>query len=165
MLKNNLLTTITSVVFIALLSGCTTKNETPSPSEPSIEYRVLMKEREEKKIYDPMLKDNAPTQRAVVDMGVVLKTHIVAYKDNSHNLIAGHDVFFWAVKPDFITTNALPKEKRQYSYQGPIVEINDAKFIDTDRKVDSESRKLEKEQAFDQKIDAFLKTEANKEVK
>lgn len=141
--------------FAMMVSGCASKDA--PKKETVVEYKVLMQEREEKKVFDPVMKDNSPTQRAVVDMGVVLKTHIVAYKDNSQNLIAGHDVFFWAVKPDFVVTNSLPKEKNKYSYKGPIVDLSDNKFIDPEKKIETESFKLERESEFDKKIDSFLK--------
>lgn len=160
MLKNNLFAFVLTI-FVLSFVGCSSKSDVPKKSEPTVEYKVLMQEREEKKVYDPVIKDNAPTQRAVVDMGVVLKTHITAYKDNNNNLIAGHDVFFWAVQPDFITTNSLPKEKKLYSYQGPMIDLGNAKFVDTDAKVETEGQKIEKEQEFDKKIDAFLKSQKN----
>jgi len=159
MLKRNLLTIVIISLIPFFVTGCSSKNEVKK-SAPVIEYKVLTQEREEKKVYDPVIKDNSPMQRAVVDMGVVLRTRIVAYKDNSQNLIADHDVFFWAVKPDFVVTNSLPKDKKQYSYQGPIVDLSDNKMVDPEKKVEKESAKLEREVEFDKKIDSFLKEQS-----
>lgn len=162
MLKNNLNQAILICLIPLIFLGCSLKNNAPKKAEPTVEYKVVMQEREEKKVYDPVMKDNSPTQRAVVDMGVVLKTRITAYKDNNHVLNASHDVFFFAVQPDFVVTNSLPKEKSKYSYPGPIVDLSESKFVDTDKKVDSESRVLEREAEFDKKIDTFLNTQNGK---
>ena len=156
MLKNKK-TLFLITAFVMMIAGCASKDA--PKKEPVIEYKVLMQEREEKKVFDPVMKDNLPTQRAVVDMGVVLKTRIVSYKDNNQNLIADHDVFFGAVKPDFVVTNSLPKEKTKYNYKGPIVDLSDSKFVNPDKKVETESSKLERESEFDKKIDSFLKTQ------
>jgi len=162
MSKNSLKLIILGCLSPLLFVGCSHKNDAVKKTEPAIEYKVVMQEREEKKVYDPVMKDNSPTQRAVVDMGVVLKTRITSYKDNNHVLNGAHDVFFFAVQPDFVVTNSLPKEKSKFSHQGPIVDLSESKFVDTDKKVDSESRVLEREAEFDKKIDSFLNTQNGK---
>ncbi|QEH06472.1 hypothetical protein [Sulfurospirillum multivorans] len=162
MSKNNIRTTILICLIPLLISGCSRKNDAPKKTEPTIEYKVVMQEREEKKVYDPVMRDNSPTQRAVIDMGVVLKTRITSYKDNNHVLNEEHNVFFFAVQPDFVVTNSLPKEKSKYSYQGPIVDFSESKFIDPEQKVNTESRVLEREAEFDKKIDSFLNTQNGK---
>jgi hypothetical protein len=54
----------------------------------------------------------------------------------------------------------LPKDKKQYSYQGPIVDLSDNKMVDPEKKVEKESAKLEREVEFDKKIDSFLKEQS-----
>lgn len=159
MSKNKYMVPLLSIFVIGLATGCSSKSSTVAPVVNVIEHKVIMQEREEKKVFDPMMKDNTPTQKAVVDMGVVLKTHVVAYKDNNHNLMAGHDVFFFAVQPDFVTTNGLPKEKNKYTYKGPLVNLSKTDVINTDKVVEDESTKFERDADFDKRIEHFLQEE------
>ena len=159
MSKNKFMIPLLFILATGLITGCSSKSSTPAPVVNVVEHKVVMKEREEKKVFDPIMKDNTPTQKAVVDMGVVLKTHIMAYKDNSHNLMVGHDVLFFAVQPDFVTTNGLPKEKTKYTYQGPLVNLSKSDVINTDKVVEDESAKFERDVDFDKRIEHFLQEE------
>jgi hypothetical protein len=97
-------------------------------------------------------------------MGVVLKTTITSYKDRQGNLIASHDVFFWAKKPDFITTNTLPKKKK--SRNTPLelkINLDKTGLVDLDKSVSQEQIRMKNNYNNDKKILEFLQKEMNKD--
>jgi hypothetical protein len=104
----------------------------------------------------PILKENDPYQKAVVDMGKVLRTKITSYKDSRGNLIASHDIYHWAVKPDFVTTNTLPK-KRPASF-APKLKVNMHKegIVNLESLADTQTSVSTQESADDALIEEFV---------
>lgn len=143
---------------LVLFSGCATKQDTRVAPVIIEKKDIAIETTRNKKIVNFVATDNAPVQRAVVDAGVLLKTHISAYKDNSGNLIAAHDVFFWARRPDFITTNSLPKRKLSHSYTGPYIDFGSNEIVNLDEIKNNASIKDLNEQKFDEKINAFIES-------
>ncbi len=154
MLKSKWL--MASSVIILAITGCSSKSDSPKRPDTVVESKVVMLEREQKKVFDPVLRDNSPTQKAIVDMGVVLKVHVTSYKDANNNLIAGHEVFFWAIEPDFVTTNSLPKPKAPHSYIGPSVDLEKSTVVNTDTLTQEESTRASRENTYDERIEKFL---------
>lgn len=90
-----------------LLGGCASKDEL-------ITHHVI--EVQKPKAYQFGLKPTIGSQnddsRTVVDMGVVLKVWVKNYKNKENNLIASHDMYVWARKPDFMVGEELPARRQ-----------------------------------------------------
>lgn len=153
MKKNRKIVGILLLLSIILFSGCTDKK----PTIPVINKKIVINEigYPSKTIY-PVLKENNLGQRAIVDMGVVLKTKITTYKDKGGSLIASHDVFFWAKKPDFITTNTLPRKDRKKEYSGLKINLSQNGVIDLGKEIEIEAISDNEEAKNNAKIDTFL---------
>ncbi|PCI30921.1 MAG: hypothetical protein COB67_00255 [SAR324 cluster bacterium] len=96
-----------ALISIILLAGCTGKKDI------EVVHHVI--DVKKPKAYQFTLKPNigsrADDSRTVVDMGVVLKVWVKNYKNNDANLVASHDVYVWARKPDFIVGEDLPTRR------------------------------------------------------
>jgi len=147
----------TSLVF----SGCSTKYAKPKV----VIKRIEISPKNLKKQTYPVIKQNNLGQRAIVNMGVVLKTNITSYKDNNDDLIASHNVFFWAKKPDFITTNTLPSKKMVNEYSGLKINLDKKGLVDLKTAISQETIRKNNNFKNDKKILKFLQKEAIKSKK
>jgi len=96
-----------------MLSGCATKNnnintnireivpyeETQAQSVKLEPYQIRIK---------PIVGSRQNDSKVIVDQGVVLKIWIAPYKVKN-TLIASHDIYTWARKPQFIVGEDMPK--------------------------------------------------------
>jgi len=100
-----------------LLAGCVSKEEV-------VTHHVI--EVETPKPYQFELKPNIGSRnddsRTVVDMGVVMKIWVKNYKNRQGNLIASHDLYAWARKPDFLVGEDLPP-RRNTSLVTPVQKL------------------------------------------
>ncbi|WP_457749113.1 hypothetical protein [Sulfurimonas sp.] len=153
--QNRLLVTVPFIASI-IFSGCATKTAQPKV----VIKKITIDEVNRKETTYPVLKENNSMQRAIVDMGVVLKTKITSYKDESGSLIASHNVFFWAKRPDFITTNTLPRRKIKHEYSGLKINLNKTGVVDIDEAISQQAVKNQKITTYDRKINSFLNKNA-----
>lgn len=155
---------ITSLILITVLgtifTGCAHKE--PKPVSVSTDKYHSPRIKSYKKNNYPILKQNNLGQRAVVNMGVVLKTKILNYKDRHDNLIATHDVFYWAKKPDFITTNTLPKRRIRLDSADLPINLNLKGVVDLRKTTSQEKIRMRNNNKDDKKILEFLKREMKK---
>jgi hypothetical protein len=137
---------------IVFFSGCASKQTPP----PTVVKKIVVDELNHKPTTYPVLKQNNMAQRAIVNMGVVLKTKVTSYKDRSDNLIASHDVYFWAKKPDFITTNTLPRKKSKFSYNGLKIDLSKSGLVDLPKDISKEAIRKNTNTEYDKKINDFI---------
>jgi len=142
-------------------AGCNQKQPVPVQKVEVKKYN-FPKIRPYTKNNYPILKQNNLGQRAVVDMGVVLKTTVLNYKDRQGNLIATHDVFFWAKKADFITTNTIPKKRRNLDSPGVPINLNLDGVVNLEKSVSQEKIRTKNNNESDKKILEFLQKEMEK---
>jgi len=156
-IKNLILLIVLGVVF----TGCNQKQPEPI-KKMEIKKEKFSKKKSYAKNNYPILKQNNLGQRAVVDMGIVLKATILNYKDRQNNLIATHDVFFWAKKPDFITTNTIPKKRINLDSPGVPINLNLEGVVDLEKSVSQEKIRTKNNNESDKKILEFLQKEMEK---
>lgn len=63
--------------------------------------------------YKPIIGTRNNDAKTVVDQGVVLKVYIATYKDSHHDLVASHDKYVWAKKPQFIVGLEQPEVRKR----------------------------------------------------
>lgn len=98
------------VIATALLfNGCANKHPKPQVVQKIIHIK---KDKPYKFTYKPVIGTQNPDEKISVDMGVVLRVWINSYKDRDGSLVASHDTYIWAKKPDFIVGAPLPVIKR-----------------------------------------------------
>ena len=161
---------------VVAITGCSGKKD-PQP----VQKRIV--EVHQPKPYEFRLKPQIGSRnddaRTVVDMGEVLKITLNSYKNRQGNLIASHDVYAWARKPDFIVGEELPSRrsggtispsgKLPYMLSGGELDRGDLKNDEVIRDYVNQVYKLEKDEQeathrkmeasrFDNDIKAFLKT-------
>lgn len=161
MLKVNKKFVLSILIAPLFFIGCANKNAQPK----IIEKRIVISPIKLKKQTYKVLKENNLGQRAIVNMGVVLKTHITSYKDRNDDLIASHNVFFWAKKPDFITTNTLPSRKMAKEYKGLKINLDEKGLVNLNKTVSQEAIRNNNNFTNDKRILKFLQKEAIKNKK
>lgn len=161
MKNNKIKTLILATVIGAIFTGCGQKQPEPIKKVNIKKYNFPKTKPYTKNNY-PILKQNNLGQRAVVDMGVVLKSTILNYKDRHNDLIATHDVFFWAKKPDFITTNTLPKKRINLDYTSIPVNLDLNGTVNLEKSVSQEKVRTKNNNESDKKILEFLQKEMKK---
>lgn len=147
------------LVMGVMFAGCANKQLEPAKVTKKYDFPKI---KPYKKNNYAVLKQNNLGQRAVVNMGVVLKTTILNYKDRHDDLIATHDVFFWAKKPDFITTNTIPKKRIKLDSLELPINLNLNGVVDLKKSVSKEKIRMRNNDKNDKKILEFLKKELKK---
>jgi hypothetical protein len=161
------------IPIIFLFLGCAAK----SP-KPKVVHKVLhiKKEKPYRFTYKPIIGTQNDDEKITVDMGVVLRVWINSYKDTDGSLIASHDTYIWAKRPDFIVGAQLPSVRR-----GLVTPTGIMPFMLSNESIDRSNfkndeniksyvnsvyeksskketlKRLEKRDVFDRKIKEFLK--------
>lgn len=102
-------------------------------SKQGDEIVVVVDSQERAIRYKPIIGSRNQDSRMGVDLGVVLKGWIAPYKTKTQILVAGHDVYFWVEKPDFIAGTAVPKANRGV---GAITPLNKLPFSIAPKDID-----------------------------
>lgn len=58
--------------------------------------------------FKPLIGSRNNTSRTIIDFGVVATIWVAPYKDQYGTLIAGHDIYVWLERPDFIAGSSVP---------------------------------------------------------
>jgi len=138
---------IALITGIMLFSGCASKqpscgiynkieNFNKANTEKAIKARLDSKPYQLK--IKPIVETRQNDAKVVVNMGKILKVWIAPYKIKG-TLIAGHDIYTWVQKPDFIVGETIsdPRDKK-----GLVTPIGSFPFIFRDSEIDAENGKI-----------------------
>lgn len=59
--------------------------------------------------YKPIIGSRNNDVRTILDMGMAVKVWVAPYKDQYGVLVAGHDIYVWLERPDFIPGTSVPQ--------------------------------------------------------
>ncbi|RDU55060.1 hypothetical protein CQA49_00845 [Helicobacter sp. MIT 00-7814] len=88
---------ILAVLLLLGLSACSSKKEV-----------IIVNQQDYVSRYKPIIGSRNNDARTVIDFGVVAKLWVAPYKDQHGVLVAGHDIYVWLERPDFIPGSAVP---------------------------------------------------------
>ena len=84
---------------ILLFTGCGSK---------IIYETAVVDQRAYQSRFKPIIGSRNNTARTIIDFGVVATIWVAPYKDQYGTLIAGHDIYVWLERPDFIPGSSVP---------------------------------------------------------
>lgn len=89
---------ILCILGLVLFAACSSKKE----------IIILDKENYTSK-FTPIIGSRNNDVRTILDMGMAVKVWVAPYKDQFGTLVAGHDIYVWLERPDFIPGTAVPQ--------------------------------------------------------
>lgn len=96
--------------------GCASKDE-------KIQEIIVIDREGPQTRYRPNVSTRNSDARIITDAGVMLKIWIAPYTTRAGFLVAGHDVYYQARKPEFITGRSVPRRTRGVGATTPTTKI------------------------------------------